>query len=57
MRDIHVLNGPNLNLLGTRDTDIYGSVTLSEIHHNLQRRAGDRASSIIFVTQNSRLPS
>ncbi|MBO1908685.1 type II 3-dehydroquinate dehydratase [Microvirga sp. 3-52] len=52
-RDIHVLNGSNLILLGTRDTGIYGSVTLSEIHHNLQRRAGDRASSILFVERKT----
>jgi 3-dehydroquinate dehydratase-2 len=51
MRDIHVLNGPNLNLLGTREPGIYGSVTLSEIHHTLQRRAGDRAR-ITFLQSN-----
>jgi 3-dehydroquinate dehydratase len=44
-RGIDVLNGPNLNLLGTHDTGIYRLLTLSEIHHNLQCRAGDRASS------------
>ena len=32
-----VISGPNLNLLGTREPDIYGSTTLETIHQNLKK--------------------
>lgn len=38
-RSILVLQGPNLNLLGTREPSIYGHETLADIHDRLARRA------------------
>ena len=39
MKNILVLHGPNLNLLGGREPDVYGHITLNEINHKLQQLA------------------
>ena len=39
-----LINGPNLNLLGQREPDLYGASTLKEIEHSLQTKA--KASGI-----------
>jgi 3-dehydroquinate dehydratase-2 len=36
---ILVINGPNLNLLGTRESDIYGTMTLEDINSSLEKLA------------------
>ena len=33
---IHIINGPNLNLLGKRETDIYGSASFEEEFEELR---------------------
>ena len=38
---ILVIHGPNLNLLGMREPEFYGTVTLQEIHRRLRTRAAD----------------
>ncbi len=48
------LNGPNLNLLGTREPSVYGSVTLAEIERQVREAAGrlPEAPSIDFRQSN-----
>ncbi len=46
MRKIFLINGPNLNLLGTREPDVYGSTTLRQIVQMLKAEARKRGVRI-----------
>ena len=49
---IHILNGPNLNLLGTREPDIYGSETLDDLRERCERKAKALGYDVVFRQSN-----
>lgn len=49
---ILVLNGPNLNLLGSRETDVYGVTTLSDVEALCARVASELGSSAVCRQSN-----
>jgi 3-dehydroquinate dehydratase-2 len=47
-RRIYVINGPNLDLLGVREPEVYGSVTLEDVHGALKAEAAELNAEIVF---------
>ena len=52
MAKILVMNGPNLNLLGTREPEIYGALTLADINERLRCRAAQAGCTVTFMQSN-----
>lgn len=51
-KPIYVLSGPNLNLLGVREPDIYGRATLDEIKVACEARAAAKGRAVVFRQSN-----
>ncbi len=53
VKNILILHGPNLNLLGSREPDVYGSETLEEINSNLSKLATEADVGLVNFQSNS----
>jgi 3-dehydroquinate dehydratase II len=53
MASILLLNGPNLNLLGTREPEIYGSASLRDIEVKLERLAVGKGHALVAFQSNA----
>lgn len=49
---IYILNGPNLNLLGTREPDVYGHETLASIEASCSKLASELELDVQFLQSN-----
>jgi len=52
MKPIFILNGPNLNLIGQREPEIYGADTLADIEQGLRKQAAEAGFEIAFRQTN-----
>lgn len=53
MANILIVNGPNLNLLGTREPEVYGNETLDDVRINCEKEAKALGHTTTFVQSNS----
>ena len=53
MKKINIINGPNLNLLGKRETEIYGKKSLDDIINECKKIANDLNIKLSFYQSNS----
>jgi len=52
-KPIYILNGPNLNLLGTREPEVYGTETLADLEQRCVRKAAALGLSVEFRQSNA----
>ena len=52
MASFLILNGPNINMLGRRDSSQYGTKTLDEVNQEISRLAGELGVEVIFYQSN-----
>jgi 3-dehydroquinate dehydratase-2 len=50
---LYVLNGPNLNLLGRREPELYGTETLDDVRHRCERVAAELGLDLVFEQSNA----
>jgi len=53
MATILVLHGPNLNMLGEREPDVYGSTTLGDINRSLEQTALEQGHHLLSMQSNA----
>ncbi|MFT7337031.1 MAG: 3-dehydroquinate dehydratase-2 [Marinobacter maritimus] len=53
MSTILVLHGPNLNMLGTREPEVYGHETLADIDDRLRNKAADQGHHLLHLQSNA----
>ena len=52
MKTVYILNGPNLNLLGTREPEVYGKTTLAQIEQSCRDFGSKHGLEIQFLQSN-----